>query len=68
MLLKTQKPFPVFYRGQSVGIFRADLVVQGTILIEHKAVSQVTSGMESQSFNYLKLFGVQVGYLFVSVN
>ena len=58
-----QASFPVRYRGESVGTFRADIVVNNTILIELKAVSQVTSGMESQLFNYLKLSGLQVGYL-----
>ena len=59
-----QAAFPVRYRGQSVGTFRADLVVGNIILIELKAVSQVTAGMESQLFNYLKLSGLQIGYLF----
>jgi GxxExxY protein len=59
-----QAAFPVFYRGESVGTFRADMVVNNAILIELKAVSQVTSGMESQLYNYLKLSSLQVGYLF----
>ncbi|WP_319561406.1 GxxExxY protein [Marispirochaeta sp.] len=59
-----QAAFPVFYRGESVGTFRADMVVNNTILIELKAVSHVTAGMESQLYNYLKLSSLQVGYLF----
>jgi len=59
-----QQGFDVLYRGVVVGQFKADLVVAGKILVELKAVGQVTSGMDSQLFNYLKLSGLSVGYLF----
>jgi GxxExxY protein len=59
-----QQEYPVVYRGSVVGQFRADLVVDNRVLVELKAVGQVSSGMESQLYNYLKLSGIAVGYLF----
>ncbi|WP_081623780.1 GxxExxY protein [Sediminispirochaeta bajacaliforniensis] len=63
LVCERQKGVAVSYRGISVGSFRADLVIEDRILVELKAVGQVTSGMESQLFNYLKLSHLPVGYL-----
>ena len=44
--------------------FRADLIVDGKILVENKAISQLDRSHEAQLFNYLKTTGLRVGLLF----
>jgi len=59
-----QAPITVAFRGRSVGEFRADLLVNGRIIIELKAVSRLTPTHEGQLINYLKATGIRVGLLF----
>jgi GxxExxY protein len=49
-----QVPFDVMYRGQVVGQYCADLVVEGSVLVELKAVSALTDVHTAQCLNYLK--------------
>lgn len=43
---------------------RADLIVEGKVLVENKAISALTSSDEAQLFNYLKTTGLRVGLFF----
>ncbi len=56
-------PFNVFYNGQQVGEFYADLAVEGKIIIEIKAVKALSSAHEAQLLNYLHISKCRVGYL-----
>ncbi|MBN1411098.1 MAG: GxxExxY protein [Spirochaetales bacterium] len=58
-----QKVYPLVYKDEYIGAYFADLVVAGSIIVELKAVSRFTPVMEAQLINYLKLSGIQVGYL-----
>ena len=58
-----QKVYPLYYKGEYIGAYIADLVVDDKIIIELKSVSQLTPVMEAQIINYLKLSKLQVGYL-----
>ena len=58
-----QKVFPLYYKGQYIGAYIADLVVDDRIIVELKSVSKLTPVMEAQIINYLKLSKLQVGYL-----
>jgi GxxExxY protein len=40
------------------------LIVDGKILVENKAISQLDRSHEAQLFNYLKTTGLRVGLLF----
>ena len=44
--------------------FRADLLVDGKVLVENKSITKLTSQDEGQLINYLKTTGLQVGILF----
>jgi len=58
-----QKVYPLYYRGEYVSAYLADLVVDNKIIIELKSVSQLSHVMEAQLLNYLRLSKLQVGYL-----
>ena len=58
-----QAVYPVYYRGQLAGAYVADLVVEGKVILELKSVQRLTAVMEAQIINYLRLSGLQVGYL-----
>ncbi|MBN1413182.1 MAG: GxxExxY protein [Spirochaetales bacterium] len=58
-----QKPYPIYYCGQHIGTYVADLVVDNKIILELKSVNLLTSVMEAQLINYLRLSKLKVGYL-----
>ncbi|RME20210.1 MAG: GxxExxY protein [Candidatus Zixiibacteriota bacterium] len=58
-----QQPIQVSYRGQVVGDFVADLVVEGDLIVELKAVRQLDDIHLAQCLNYLKATGLKVGLL-----
>lgn len=53
----------VYYRGQCVGHYRADLLVEEKILLELKALPQIGARERAQILNYLKASEIQVGFI-----
>jgi GxxExxY protein len=53
----------VYYRGQEVGEYFADLFVESRILCERKAVDTLTRQHEPQLVNYLAATGIDTGLL-----
>jgi GxxExxY protein len=51
----------VFYEGVRVGEYVADLVVEGCVIIELKAVEAIAPAHEAQLLNYLKATNIDVG-------
>ncbi len=60
---ENEKEYPVYYRKRLIGKYYADLVINGKIILELKAVKKFNSTMEAQIINYLKISGIHVGYL-----
>ena len=59
-----QVPVPLVYRGRDVGnAYRMDILVNGQILIEVKAVDALLPIHSAQVITYLKLARVPVGLL-----
>ncbi len=58
-----QMPVQVFYEGQRVGYYVADLCVEGVVIVEIKAAEELTSAHQAQMLNYLKATGLEVGLL-----
>lgn len=58
-----QKVLPVAYRGESVGEFRLDLLVEEFLVVELKAVERHESVFEAQLLSYMKLGGYPIGLL-----
>jgi len=52
--VEQQKSFDVLYRDQVVGHYVADLVVEGCVLVELKAVDALSPVHMAQCLNYLK--------------
>ena len=60
----SQVPIPVIYKGHDLGIgFRADLIVEGQLLLELKAAEELNDQHLAQAICYLKLLGFKRGYL-----
>ena len=59
-----QKPIPIAYKGIKLDCgYRADLVVDGRLLIEIKSVDAIAAIHEAQLLGYLKLGRWQIGLL-----
>ena len=56
-------PFNVFYKGETVGEYFADLVVEGRVIIELKSVKTLLSVHTAQLINYLHISGYRLGLL-----
>lgn len=63
MTVLEQVSIKVYYHSQVVGEYIADMLVNGVILLELKAVSQVMDEHEAQLLNYLKATEIEVGYV-----
>ena len=58
--LEQQYPVQVWYDGIAVGEFFADILVEGTVLVELKAVRSLEDAHLAQCLNYLKGTGLAV--------
>jgi len=52
---------PVSYRGEIVGDFIADILVENGVLLELKAAQEIHPAHEAQLVNYLQATGVDIG-------
>ena len=59
-----QVPVPVVYRGARLDAdLRLDLLVEDSVIVEVKAVEELTPVHEAQLLTYLKLTGLRLGLL-----
>jgi GxxExxY protein len=63
LVVKTEVPVPVSFRGVVVGVFRADLIVNDCLLVELKAAEQIVRQHESQTMHYLRATSIEVALL-----
>ena len=62
--VQRQVPIPVEYHGiRFEEGFRADLIVEGKVIVELKSVEHVTAAHKKQLQTYLRLTGCKLGYL-----
>ncbi|MCG8603858.1 GxxExxY protein [bacterium] len=62
---ESQVELDVSYKNAVFKIrFRADLIVEGRVLVENKAIKMTTPVDEAQLINYLATTGLKVGLLF----
>jgi GxxExxY protein len=61
--VEKELPLAVRFRGRVVGEFKADLVVNRTVIVELKAVRTLEAVHEAQTLNYLRAGVLEVGLL-----
>jgi GxxExxY protein len=61
--VECERSITVKYDGIDVGIFSADMLVEGKILIENKAAQGIAPAYEVQLVNYLTATGIEIGLL-----
>ena len=63
LLVSQQVRVPVWFRGNLVGDFEADLIVQDLVLLELKSARSIAEAHKTQLLNYLRATEVEVGFL-----
>jgi len=58
-----QTPFPILYKGRTLGEYRLDLLVEDAVIVEIKSVARFDPVFEAQILTYLKATGKKVGLL-----
>jgi len=56
----TQASFAVSYKGQSVGVYLADLLVEEELVVELKCVERLGNEHTAQCLNYLRASGRRI--------
>lgn len=64
LIVQRQAPLPVWFRGEQIARFRADIVVEGCVLVELKAGQALHPAHEAQLLNNLKASRIRLGLLF----
>ncbi|MGO8816494.1 MAG: GxxExxY protein [Terriglobia bacterium] len=59
----SQQACKVMFRGECVGDFYADILVEGKVIVELKAVKAIAPEHQAQTINYLNATGIEVGLL-----
>ena len=63
LVYEIEKPISVYYENVLVGDFKADIVVEGVLILELKAVQSLHMAHEIQLVNYLTATGIDNGLL-----
>jgi GxxExxY protein len=62
--VERQVPIPIRYKGMIFDeAFRADVVVEGKVILELKSVERVSDAHKKQVQTYLRLTGCKLGFL-----
>jgi GxxExxY protein len=64
LIVQQQVSLPVWFRGEQIARFRADVVVEGVVVLEFKAARSIDPVHEAQLLNYLKASRIGIGLLF----
>jgi GxxExxY protein len=63
VVARREVPIRVWYKGEEVGFYRADLLVNERVLVEVKASRRVDESAYSQLIHYLRATRLDVGLL-----
>lgn len=61
--VRSQVPLKVKFRGEVIGEFSADILADGKVIVELKAIKSLLPEHQAQLINYLKATGIDVGLL-----
>jgi len=59
----SQSAIKVFYEGEVIGEYYADILVGNKVIVEIKAAKRLIKENEAQLLNYLKATNIEVGLL-----
>ena len=59
--VRQEVPIDVWFHGQCIGVFKADLVVAGLVILELKVAEEMSRHFEAQLLHYLRASDVEVG-------
>lgn len=59
----TEVQYAVYFRGRNVGEYRADIVVENSVIVEVKVGPKIHEAHQRQTLNYLKTSKLQVGLI-----
>jgi GxxExxY protein len=62
-VVKQQLPIQVYYEGNAVGEYFADMLIDDKIILELKAAENIAKAHEAQLVNYLKATKIEIGLL-----
>ena len=54
---------PIWFRGQTIGEYKADVIVNKAVLLELKAARTLDTSHEAQTLNYLRATDIEVALL-----
>lgn len=63
LICTKQKPIKVYYSGNLVGNYYADIIVENKVILELKAAETLMEEHELQLINYLKATEIEIGLL-----
>lgn len=61
--VERQKEYAVIYKGNKIGLYRTDLIVENKIILELKAVPEIFTLHQAQTISYLKVTGLELAML-----
>ncbi len=61
--VENEVKIPVYFQGEIVGEYYADIVVEGKVIVEVKAAERIAPEHEAQLLNYLRATPYEVGLL-----
>lgn len=63
LMVHSPVDIPVWFRGQQVGNFEGDVLVEKCVLLELKAAHTIHSSHQAQLLNYLRATDIEIGVL-----
>lgn len=61
--LEVEKRYELVYRGKKIGLYIADIIVEGCVIVELKCCNIILGEHQAQVINYLKASDLLVGLL-----
>ena len=63
LFVEKQKDIFVYFHGRIIGEYKADMIINGVVLLEIKSVEKLIDAHDAQLLNYLKSTEIEVGLL-----
>ncbi|MBF0235869.1 MAG: GxxExxY protein [Desulfamplus sp.] len=58
-----EKEMPIYYKAHEIGTRRVDFLVEGTVMVELKALSAIENIHLAQGLNYLTVYRLDIGLI-----